>query len=360
MRTPTIDFVGNSRRWIAISGTLIAISLLALGIRGLDLSIDFVGGNAYQLIDVRPDLTSTELRDAATDAGAQDVTAQLQTSDDVTTGASVRTESLEPASEVERAVRAALVEVSEASEVGFEFVGPVWGERITRQAIEALLVFLVVVVLYITFRLEFKMAAASIAALLHDILITIGIYALVGFNVSPATVIALLTILGYSLYDSVVVFDRVKENMINLGDPGLRTYRELVNASMNQVVYRSINTSVTSLLPVGALLFIGAQVLGATTLQDLALALFLGMAVGVYSSLFVAGPLFAWLKGFEPDEQRRMAKAAEQDASGEVPESAPAAAAEVSAPAPGSPEARAPITTDYVRGQGKAKKRRKR
>jgi preprotein translocase subunit SecF len=361
MRTPTIDFVGNGRRWIAISGTLIAISLLALGIRGLDLSIDFVGGNSYRLIDVRSDVTASELRDAAIDAGARDVTAQLQTAGDgTTTGALVRTESLEPASEVERAVRAALVEVSGAAEVGFEFVGPVWGQRITRQAIEALLVFLVVVVLYITFRLEFKMAAASIAALLHDVVITIGIYALVGFNVSPATVIALLTILGYSLYDSVVVFDRVKENTVNLGDPGLRTYRELVNASLNQVVYRSISTSVTSLLPVGALLVIGAQVLGATTLQDLALALFLGMGVGVYSSLFVAGPLFAWLKGFEPEEQRRLAKAAEQDASGEGQDRPAPAVAEAPAPAPGSPEARAPITTEYVRGQGKQKKRRKR
>lgn len=360
MRTPTIEFVGNSRRWIAISGALLAISLLSLGIRGLDLSIDFVGGNAYQLVDVRPDLTSAELRTAAEDAGAQDVTAQLQTTGEVTTGALVRTESLEPSGEVERAVRGALQEVSQASEIGFEFVGPVWGERITRQAIEALLVFLVVVVLYITFRLEFKMAVASIIALLHDIVITIGIYALVGFNVSPATLIALLTILGYSLYDSVVVFDRVKENMINLGDPGLRTYRELVNASMNQVVYRSLNTSITSLLPVGALLLIGAQVLGATTLQDLALALFVGMAVGVYSSLFVAGPLFAWLKGFEPEEQRRVEKAAEQDASGLGPSSTAPAAQEVPAPAPGSPEARAPITTEYVRGQGKARKRRKR
>ena len=360
MRTPTIEFVGNGRRWLAISGVLLAISLLSLGVRGLDLSIDFVGGNAYQLADVRPDVTSAELRSAAEDAGAQDVTAQLQTTGEVTTGALVRTESLEPSSEVELAVRTALREVSGAAEVGFEFVGPVWGQRITRQAIEALLVFLVVVVLYITFRLEFKMAVASIVALLHDVLITIGIYALVGFNVSPATVIALLTILGYSLYDSVVVFDRVKENGVNLGDPGLRTYRELVNASMNQVVYRSINTSVTSLLPVGALLLLGAQVLGATTLQDLALALFIGMAVGVYSSLFVAGPLFAWLKGFEPEEQRRVEKAAEQDAAGGGPGSTAPVAEEVPAPAPGSPEARAPITTEYVRGQGKGKKRKKR
>ena len=361
MRTPTIDFVGNSKRWILISGVLLAISVLSLGVRGLDLSIDFVGGNAYQLVDVRPDVTSSELREAAEDAGATDVIAQLQTADGVTTGAQVRTESLEPASEVERAVRGALEETAQPAEIGFDFVGPVWGERITRQAIEALLVFLVVVVLYITFRLEFKMAVASIVALVHDILITIGIYALVGFNVSPATVIALLTILGYSLYDSVVVFDRVKENGINLGDPGLRTFPEVVNASMNQVVYRSINTSITSLLPVGALLLLGAQILGATTLQDLALALFVGMAVGVYSSLFVAGPLFAWLKGFEPEEQRRVAKAAEQDTGSDpdaIDEAAPAPPVEE--PAPGSPEARAPITTEYVRGQGKGRKRRKR
>jgi len=356
MKTPTIDFVGNSRRWIAISGALLLLSALALGIRGLDLSIDFVGGNSYQLIDVRGDVTAEELRRAAEEAGATDVIAQLQTSDGVTTGAQVRTESLEPASPTEFAVRQALQETAGAAEVGFDFVGPVWGQRITRQAIEALLVFLVVVILYITFRLEFKMAVASIAALVHDVFITLGIYALVGFNVSPATIIALLTILGYSLYDSVVVFDRVKENAINLGDPGLRTYGELVNASMNQVVYRSINTSITSLLPVGALLLLGAQVLGATTLQDLALALFIGMAVGVYSSLFVAGPLFAWMKRSEPEEQRRIAKAAAQDAGGGT-EQAPV---EVEAPAPGSPEARAPITTEYVRGTGKAKKRRKR
>ncbi|MEX2548781.1 MAG: protein translocase subunit SecF, partial [Nitriliruptoraceae bacterium] len=310
MRTPTIEFVGNARRWTMISGSLIVVSLLALGLLGLDLSIDFVGGNAYRLVEVREDLTSGELREAAEGAGAGDVVAQLATEGDEVTGATVRTESLEPSGETEQAVREALTEVSGAAEVGFDFVGPVWGERITLQALEALLVFLIVVILYITFRLEFKMAVAATAALVHDILITVGIYALVGFNVSPATVIAMLTILGYSLYDSVVVFDRVKENAINLGDPGLRTYPELVNASMNQVVYRSMNTSITSLLPVGALLIIGAQVLGATTLQDLALALFIGMAIGVYSSLFVAGPLFAWLKQREPEEQRRAAKVA--------------------------------------------------
>ena len=365
MRTPTIDFVGRSRQWMMFSAALVLISIAALGIRGLDLSIDFVGGSSYQLVDVRQDLTSQELLEAAEDAGAVDVVAQLQTEGDTLVGAVVRTDSLEPGSQTEQDVRAAVTEVSGADEVAFEFVGPTWGERITRQALEALAVFLVVIMIYISFRLEFKMALAALLALAHDLLITIGLYALVGFNVSPATVIALLTILGYSLYDTVVVFDRVKENAVNLGDPGRRTYIELVNSSMNEVVYRSINTSITSLLPVGALLFIGAQLLGATTLQDLALALFIGMAVGIYSSLFVAGPFFAFLKMREPGEQRRAAKVAqiEQDGGSHAVEApaveAPAPEA-VAAPAPGSPEARAPITTDYVRGQGKGKKRRKR
>jgi preprotein translocase subunit SecF len=354
MKTPTFDFVGRTKLWAAISGALVLISVGSLAIGGLDLSIDFVGGTSYTMTDVREDLSSAELREAAEDAGAEDVVAQLQLDGDRAIGATVRTEATEPGSDEAVAVQAALTEVAEPGDISTSFVGPTWGERITRQALEALLVFLVVIMIYISFRLEFKMAVAAVIALVHDLVITIGIYAAVGFNVSPATVIALLTILGYSLYDTVVVFDRVKENSITLGDPGRRTYGELVNSSMNEVVYRSINTSITSLLPVGALLFLGGQVLGATTLQDLALALFIGMAVGVYSSLFVAGPFLAWWKGHEPEEQRRIAKA-QRIESGEEPE---AVAAE--APAAGSPEARAPITTDYVRGERRGKRRRKR
>jgi preprotein translocase subunit SecF len=361
VRTPTFDFVGHSRRWVAISGALVVFSLGSLLIGGLDLSIDFVGGTSYRLEGIQADVTGDELRQAAEAEGAQDVIAQTETDDGVVVGALVRTEAVEPGGERSVAIREALREVAQADEVLEEFVGPTWGERITRQALEALLVFLVVVVIYISVRLEWKMAAAAVLALVHDVLITIGIYAAVGFNVSPATVIALLTILGYSLYDTVVVFDRVKDNAVSLGDPGRRTYGELVNSSMNEVVYRSINTSITSLLPVGALLLLGAQVFGATTLQDLALALFVGMAVGIYSSLFVAGPFFAWLKSREPEEQRRIARVAKADANGDEGDAAePVAAEPVAAPAPGSPEARAPITTEYVRGQGKGKKRRKR
>jgi len=354
MKTPTFDFIGNAVRWAMLSAVLLTFGLGSVIIGGLDLSIDFVGGNSYTLTDIRSDASATQLREAAESGGAEDVVAQVQLDGDQATGAVIRTESLEPGSEASNAVRDALVEASQAGDVSINFVGPTWGQRITRQAAEALLVFLIVIVIYISLRLEFKMAVAAVIALVHDLAITIGVYALVGFNVSPATVIALLTILGYSLYDTVVVFDRVKDNAIGLGDPGRRTYAELVNTSMNEVLWRSINTSITSLLPVGALLFIGGQVLGATTLQDLALALFIGMAVGVYSSLFVAGPFLAWWKMRDPEEVRRAARVAkaEDDEGADEHEA-------VDAPAPGSPEARAPITTEYVRGQGTGKKRKK-
>jgi len=351
MRTPTVDFVGRRRVWLVLSAVLVAVSALTLVVRGLDLSIDFVGGSSYQLIDVREGLTAQELRGAVERQGVTDVVAQLQTDAEGSVGALVRTEALEPGGPEAQAVETAIVEVAEPAEMTFEFVGPVWGERITRQAVEALVVFLVVVFIYISFRLEYKMAAAAVIALAHDVFITIGLYALVGFNVSPATVIALLTILGYSLYDTVVVFDRVKENRISLGDPGRRTYDELVNGSMNEVLYRSINTSVTSLLPVGGLLLIGARLLGATTLQDLALALFIGMAVGVYSSLFVAGPFLAWWKMREPDQVRAAARLAKERGE-EARSYRPSRAA--------APESRAPITTDYVRGEGRRGRRRRR
>ncbi len=355
MKTPNIDFIGRAKRFAMVSASLMLIALIVLGFRGLDLSIDFVGGVSYTMTDVRDDLTSQELREAAEGAGAQDVIAQVQLSGDDAVGAVVRTEAMDVGSDEANAVSDALNEVAQPAEFSFSSVGPTWGQRITRQALQALVVFMIVIVIYISLRLEFKMAVAAVVALAHDLALTIGIYAALGFNVSPATVIALLTILGYSLYDTVVVFDRVKENGATLGDPGRRTYAQLVNSSLNEVLYRSINTSVTSLLPVGALLLIGAQVLGATTLQDLALALFIGMAVGIYSSLFVAGPFLAWWGMKEPEEIRRAAKAAKEEAEADgEPEPE-----DVAAPVAGSPEARAPITTDYVRGQGKGKKRKK-
>jgi len=346
MKAPTIDFIGRTRQWGTISAVLLIVSLVTLGFRGLDFSIDFAGGNSYQLIGISETVTIAELRDAAEAAGANEVVVQQQGSGP-STGALVRTATLPVGSPEELAVRQSLTEVSQASEVAFDFVGPVWGAQITRQMLQALIVFLLIITLYISFRLEFRMALAALIALAHDLVITIGIYALVGFPVSPATVIALLMVLGYSLYDTVVVFDRVKENSQFLGEPGLRTVPELVNASTNQVLIRSMNTSITSLLPVGALLFLGAPLLGAATLQDLALALFIGIAIGIFSSLFIAGPTYVMMKrGTATPPPRR-----------------------ASSPKPDTPEptegvsdlnaVRAPITTEYVRGQRRSPRRRR-
>jgi preprotein translocase subunit SecF len=348
-RTPNLRIVTNARRWGLISVVLLVVAIGSLVTRGLELSLDFVGGSSFRVEGIPADITPDVLRTTVESAGVTEAVAQISGAG-LDRAASVRTESLEPDGETARAVRAALVSVTGVPEVQETFVGPTWGQRITTQSIRALLVFLVVVTIFISVRLDRKMAAVALAAMAHDVILTIGLYALLGFTVSPATVIALLTILGYSLYDTVVIFDRVKDNAHTLGQPGRRTILELVNVSLNEVVWRSVNTTVSSILPVGALLFIGGQVLGATTLQDLALALFVGLIAGAYSSLFVAGPLYAHWKASEPSERRRIAKAAAR-AAGESEEAIAAIDASYSG--------RAPITTDYVRGTGRRGRRRR-
>jgi len=192
-------------------------------------------------------------------------------------------------------VDTAIAKVTEVkrNDVDVEDVGPKWGKQITNKAIRALIIFLVVVTLYMSVRLEPKMAGAAFLALIHDLVITAGIYSLTGFEVTPATIIALLTILGYSLYDTVVIFDRVKERTQALSASANITYTEAANQSINQVLMRSLNTSITGLLPVGSLLFVGSFLLGAQTLRELALALFIGLTTGTYSSIFLATPALA-------------------------------------------------------------------
>ena len=349
-RTPNLRIVPNARRWFVVSGLLMVLSLTALLGRGVDLSLDFVGGSSFRVEGIAADVTPDLLRTTVEGVGVSEAVAQVS-GEGAERAAIVRTESLEPDGDVARAVRAALVQVTGVSEVQETFVGPTWGQRITTQSLRALIVFLLVIALYISFRLERKMAGVAILTMFHDVLLTIGVYALVGFTVSPATVIALLTILGYSLYDTVVIFDRVKDNAHTLGEPGRRTVPDLVNVSLNEVVYRSVNTTISSVLPVGALLFIGANVFGATTLQDLALALFVGILAGAYSSLFLAGPLYAVWKAREPAERRRIAKVAARETGASEEEAAAAVDASYSG--------RAPITTDYVRGQGRRARRRR-
>ncbi len=181
------------------------------------------------------------------------------------------------------------------------FVGPTWGSQITTKALEALIIFLVVIVAYLSIAFEWRMAIAAFVALMHDIVITIGVYALTGFEVSPTTVIGLLTILGYSLYDTVVVFDKVRENTAGLLTSQRSTYSDAANLALNQTLVRSINTSITALIPVASILFIGAGLLGAGTLKDLALVLFVGMLSGAYSSICIATPVLADLKERQPE-----------------------------------------------------------
>jgi preprotein translocase subunit SecF len=347
VRTPRFDFVGRSRTWLIVSSVAMLISIGALMIEGLNLSIDFTGGTSFAVEGITRETAVSRLQDAAQDAGATDVRAQLLGSGE-DQGAILRMAAIELNGPVSQRITAALQELTGAETINESFVGPTWGSQISRKAIEALIVFMIVVVAYISIRLEFKMAVAAVIALVHDITITLGVYSILDFTVSPNTVIALLTILGYSLYDTVVVFDRVEENTEFLGQPGRRTYAQVINTSQNEVLWRSINTTLTSILPVGGLLFIGARLLGATTLEDLALALFVGMSLGAYSSLFVAGPFLAWWRSQEPEMVKLIERAAAHGEETVLP----------------TPEAavlhRRPITTEYVRGEGKNRRKRKR
>jgi preprotein translocase subunit SecF len=190
-------------------------------------------------------------------------------------------------------------------------VGPTWGSSITNDAIKALIIFFIVVGIYISIRFEPKMALAAFIAMVHDVAVAVGIYSIFNFQVTPDTVVAILTILGYSLYDTVVVFDRVRDNMRGIGTSGRLTYPQLINLSMNQTLARSINTSAVAILPVLAVLLIGAQFLGATTLQSYGLALFVGLLSGAYSSIFIAAPVLSMMKEREPrwvDIANRLAK----------------------------------------------------
>ncbi len=300
MRAPSFDFVGRRRLWSLISGILVLVSVASLVTRQLNLSIEFVGGSSFVVSGISAPVSDDELEGVAVQAGATDVQAQLVEDGGRATGAIVQTAAIEPGSETETAVAEALRSAADADNVEVSFVGPTWGARISQKMLQALVVFLIAIVIYISVRLEFKMSVAALLALAHDILLTAGVYSVFGFKVSPETVIAFLTILGYSLYDTVVVFDRVQETTGRLGTPGRRTYSEAVNTSMNEVFWRSVNTSAMAVLPVLALLVIGSRVLGATTLEDLSIALLVGMVSGMYSSLFIAGPFLAAWREREP------------------------------------------------------------
>jgi len=277
----------------------------------------------------------------------------------------VQTRTLDPTEEVPK-VRAAIAnEVGiNPDQIAYSLIGASWGGQITERALIALAVFLVLVALVIGiyFR-DAKMSAAALIALVHDVMLTIGIYALVGFTVTPATLIGLLTILGYSLYDTVVVFDKVRENVRDIRSSTTRTYSEAANLAVNQVLVRSINTTVIGVLPVVALLFAGAVILGEGPLKDLALALFVGMVSGAYSSIFIATPLLAQMKEREPGMkklaarvQARRAKESQKERVVETPASVPTtqAAVEVGAPYAGATDDAEPSNEELEKASAAA------
>ncbi len=301
----SVDFVGRKKLWYMISGAILIISLAALLLRGLHFSVDFEGGNIYKFsTPAGISLTQPQVTNTAISAGAP---TSLIVEKVGSHGWDVQTPSLSHGKFV---ILDALAKEAHrtAGQVSLSSIGPSWGSQISGKAVEALIAFLIVIVLYLSVAFEWRMAVSALVALVHDIVITVGVYALTGFEVSPATVIGLLTILGYSLYDTVVVFDKVRENTAGLLATRRTRYSEAANLALNQTLVRSINTSLIALLPVVAILAVSVFLLGNGELKDLSLVLFVGMLSGTYSSICIATPVLADLK----ERQREFKQLAKQ------------------------------------------------
>ena len=294
----SIEIIGRRRRWYGVSAVFVLLSIAALSLQGLHLGIEFKGGSSFTVTKAGASVEAA--RTALTSAGIPGESIIQTIGNDKIR---VQTGALDTAQN--NAVQDALAAKFSVpvESIDTQIVGPSWGKEITRKALYGLFGFLICVMLYLAMAFEPKMAVAAIAAVIHDVFITVGIYALVGFDVTPATVIGFLTILGYSLYDTVVVFDKIRENTRTITASSKSTYSQATNLAVNQTLVRSMNTSLIALLPVGSILFVGAGLLGAGTLKDLSLALFIGLAVGTYSSIFIAPPVLAQLREKEPAMQ---------------------------------------------------------
>ena len=289
-----IDFVGKQKIWYAIAAVLIVASVIIPIVRGgFNFGIDFRGGSQFTISDVQT--TDQALAQKAVQKVKPDAAVQVSVTNG-TGGKGVRVQTDQLTTDQTKSVAANLGGAYGVpqSDVASTYIGPSWGADVSRQAIQGLVVFLLLafIAMALYFR-TWKMSAAAIVSLFHDLIITAGVYALVGFEITPATMIGFLTILGYSLYDTVVVFDKIRENTRDDKDALKHTFAESVNLAVNQTLVRSINTAVVAALPVAAILFIGAFVLGADTLRDISLALFIGILIGTYSTIFIAAPLYA-------------------------------------------------------------------
>ncbi len=312
----SFDFVGRQKLWYTISGAILGISVLALVIFGLNFSIDFKGGSEFQF--PAPHATATQIEQTfKADGGGADANAQEVRPFGKASFWQVQTGQLTLAQQdkLQSDVATTYNVPKGLNGVSISTVSASWGSQISQKAAEALVAFFIVIVIYLSVAFEWRMAAAAFVALIHDIVITIGVYALAHFQVSPATVIGLLTILGYSLYDTVVVFDKVRENTAPILGTRKYGYSEAANLALNQTLVRSINTSLIALLPVAAILIVGTVLLGNGELKDLSLVLFVGMLSGTYSSICIATPVLADLKEREP-QYKQLAKQVAQRAAG--------------------------------------------
>jgi preprotein translocase subunit SecF len=309
----SINFVGRQRLWYAISGLILVVSIVALLVRGLDFSVDFKGGAVFTF-PASSTTSLSQVQNAVIDGGVSG--ALVQQVNGQTNGWQVQTKALTGPQTITLENTLSSKLGVNTNNISVTTVGPSWGSQISDKALEALIAFLIVIVLYLSIAFEWKMAIAAFVALVHDLVIATGVYALAGFQVSPATVIGLLTILGYSLYDTVVVFDKVRENTAGLLGGARTTYSQAANLALNQTLVRSINTSLIALLPVAAILIVATSLLGANNeLEELALVLFVGMLSGTYSSIFIATPVLCDLKEREP-QYKALAKRVAVRASG--------------------------------------------
>ena len=323
------DFIGSRKRWYAVSALLLLLCLGSFLFRGFNLGIEFDGGTSFQFkaASAQP----AEVQEVAERAGAEVPSAPQ------VVGAGGNRSILLKAGELSPAAQTKVKDELESAfdqEVTVQAVSSSWGSDITSAALRALIFFLIAVCIFIAIRFEWKMAVGAIGALFHDLLLTAGVYSIVGFEVTPSTIVGLLTILGFSLYDTVVVFDKVDENARGILGGSRITYSGAANLAVNQTLMRSINTSLIALLPVGGLLFVGAGLLGVGTIKDLALVLFVGLAAGAYSSIFLATPIVCELKEREPKYAalaRRVAGRRAVEARGGVPATGTRTAAAVGA-----------------------------
>ena len=295
------DFIGHRRWWYYASAVIILISIVSFVTRGFNIGVEFKGGTQYQLTVTNTSITPKEVEKAFSDAGSAADRRRPRGRIRLDPPDRRPVPDPEPPARRRRSRRrwSSELKLSE-NKVSLTTVSSSWGSDITKKAIEGLIIFLIVVTIYISIRFNWRMAVGALIALLHDLLVAAGVYSIVGFEVTPSTVVGLLTILGFSLYDTVVVYDKVNENSKDITAGSRTTYSEAANLAVNQTLMRSFNTSLIALLPVAGLLFVGSLILGVGTIKDLALILFVGLASGAYSSLFLATPIVCELAERQP------------------------------------------------------------